>query len=538
MGYTYDPLLFSGLVPASTGGGGVPIYTTIGSFPVGAATGALGVAADTGIIYEFNGVSWVVAGGPGVILSIGTIDTGTPAANGAQDLSNQLILQSASASLPGLVNTTTQTFAGQKTFSTGLTGTLTGHATLDIPLSAEGVPNGVATLDGSGKIPASQLPSVVMEYQGAWNPNTNTPTLSDGVGTNGFVYYVTALRLTAVPGLTDPSMVNFQIGDLVIYSAALGQWQLATPAAGVQSVNSAQGVVTVNAINQLTGDVTAGPASGSQSEVASLVATSNATLVTLSALSLPGSQVTGNISGNAGNVTGTVAIANGGTGQTTQQASLDAIAGAVTSGDFLRGNGTNILVAPIQVSDVPTLNQNTTGSSASFTGTLVGDVTGTQSATVISAATVTGKLLTGYAVGTNTPILATDTILTAFGKTQGQISDLVTITTGDIPQTSFVIANNQSAPANVTGLAFANGSIESAEVQYSIVINATTSLYESGFIHLIQQSGTWSIAQMANFDNTNVIFSVTNAGQVQYTSPSYTGYSSGKMQFRALITNV
>jgi len=132
--------------------------------------------------------------------------------------------------------------------------------------------NGVATLDGSGKIPISQLPSVVMEYQGSWNPNTNTPALSDGTGTNGNVYWVSAADASAVAGLSDPSMINFQIGDLVIYSSALGVWQLVTPAAGVQSVNGAQGAVTVNAIYQLTGDITAGPASGSQSKAATIAA--------------------------------------------------------------------------------------------------------------------------------------------------------------------------------------------------------------------------------------------------------------------------
>jgi hypothetical protein len=50
---------------------------------------------------------------------------------------------------------------------------------------------------------------------------------------------------------------------------------------------------------------------------ANITATSNSTLTTLSALSLPGSQVSGNISGNAANVTGIVAVANGGTGVTT-----------------------------------------------------------------------------------------------------------------------------------------------------------------------------------------------------------------------------
>ena len=59
----------------------------------------------------------------------------------------------------------------------------------------------------------------------------------------------------------------------------------------------------------------------------------------------------GNITGTASNVTGIVAIANGGTGQTTQQAALNALAGAVTSAQFLRGNGTNVAMSAIQASD-------------------------------------------------------------------------------------------------------------------------------------------------------------------------------------------
>jgi hypothetical protein len=113
---------------------------------------------------------------------------------------------------------------------------------------------------------------------------------------------------------------------------------------------------------------------------ANITATTNSTLTTLSALSLPGSQVSGNISGNAANVTGTVAIANGGSGQTTAQAAMNAFAGAVTSGSYLRGNGTNVVMATIQAADVPTLNQNTTGTAGGLSGTpniTVGTVNGT-----------------------------------------------------------------------------------------------------------------------------------------------------------------
>ena len=62
-----------------------------------------------------------------------------------------------------------------------------------------------------------------------------------------------------------------------------------------------------------------------------------------------------------------VAINRGGTGQATAQLAINALAGAVTSGSYLRGNGTNVVMNTIQAADVPTLNQNTTGSAATLT---------------------------------------------------------------------------------------------------------------------------------------------------------------------------
>ena len=62
-----------------------------------------------------------------------------------------------------------------------------------------------------------------------------------------------------------------------------------------------------------------------------------------------------------------VAINRGGTGQATAQLAINALAGAVTSGSYLRGNGTNVVMNTIQAADVPTLNQSTTGSAATLT---------------------------------------------------------------------------------------------------------------------------------------------------------------------------
>lgn len=123
-----------------SGGNTIMPYANRAAFPsvTSANNGQFAVALDTGIVYEVIAGSWTIIAGPSDILSVGTIDSNGASANGASDLANQLIMQSASGTAPGLVNLTTQTFAGQKTFSTGLTGTLTGSASLNVLTSALG----------------------------------------------------------------------------------------------------------------------------------------------------------------------------------------------------------------------------------------------------------------------------------------------------------------------------------------------------------------------------------------------------------------
>jgi hypothetical protein len=109
-----------------------------------------------------------------------------------------------------------------------------------IPLTQKGDPNGVATLDSAGKVPVSQLPNSVMEFQGAWNANTNTPTLADGVGNAGDVYRV------SVEGTQDlgSGNITFYVGDFVIYSGSV--WQRSPMADGVVSVNTQVGAVVLD----------------------------------------------------------------------------------------------------------------------------------------------------------------------------------------------------------------------------------------------------------------------------------------------------
>lgn len=108
--------------------------------------------------------------------------------------------------------------------------------------------------------------------------------------------------------------------------------------------------------------------------------------------------------------------------------------------------------------------------------------------------------------------------------------------TGDILTTSFNIANNQSAAANVTGLSFDTGTVRSAIIQYSLYRTSNVSeSSEGGFIYVTYKStaGTWELAQ-SYAGTSGVTFTITNGGQVQYTSSDIgaTAYS-GKMKFQA-----
>lgn len=110
--------------------------------------------------------------------------------------------------------------------------------------------------------------------------------------------------------------------------------------------------------------------------------------------------------------------------------------------------------------------------------------------------------------------------------------------TGDINQTSFSAANNQASAANVTGFSFANASVRSFEALVSVSIDATSDLYAQFKIFGIQKSSSWEITTSYVGDDTGIVFTITNAGQIQYTSTNITGFTSNAMRFRAQVTSV
>lgn len=109
---------------------------------------------------------------------------------------------------------------------------------------------------------------------------------------------------------------------------------------------------------------------------------------------------------------------------------------------------------------------------------------------------------------------------------------------GDIQETSFSAANNQASAANVTGLAFANGVVRSFSAFVAVVIDATTDSYEYFNLEGIQKGASWDMSIVSRGDDSGVQFSITNAGQIQYTSISSAGFVSNTMKFRALTLSV
>jgi hypothetical protein len=156
MGFTFDPILFSGLVPSGSSGGDAhwkaPVANAAALPLVSNSTGDVRITLDTGNIWEWNGAAWF---------------------------------------LPA------------------------------VPYNEKGVANGVATLDGGGHVPLSQLPASLVEYKGTWDASTNTPTLTNGVGVSGWFYIVSTggtVNFGAGP-------ITFYSGDWVLYNGSV--WQRA-----------------------------------------------------------------------------------------------------------------------------------------------------------------------------------------------------------------------------------------------------------------------------------------------------------------------
>ena len=125
--------------------------------------------------------------------------------------------------------------------------------------SNKGVPNGYAGLDSNGRVPVTQLPNSIMEYQGTWNASTNTPALADGTGNIGDVWRVSVANSSRNLG---SGAIDFQVGDYAIYNGTV--WEKADTTDAVSSVAGRTGTITLSAAD-VSGVVASGGALGTPS---------------------------------------------------------------------------------------------------------------------------------------------------------------------------------------------------------------------------------------------------------------------------------
>ncbi len=192
---------------------------------------------------------------------------------------------------------------------------------------------------------AAQAQSVAINTSGA--AADNSAILDVSSTTKGMLIpRMTAAQRTAITG-TNGLLVYQTDGTAGFYYHNGTVWVLLSTTTDASALTS--GTLPNGRMPALTGEVTTTAGNVATTITANAVTSAkiaDGTIVDADisgTAAIAGSKISGNIAGNATNVTGTVALANGGTGQTTANGALNALlpTQASNSGKVLQTDGTN-----------------------------------------------------------------------------------------------------------------------------------------------------------------------------------------------------
>jgi hypothetical protein len=112
---------------------------------------------------------------------------------------------------------------------------------------------------------------------------------------------------------------------------------------------------------------------------------------------------------------------------------------------------------------------------------------------------------------------------------------------GDIgSEVSFTAGNNISSAENITGFAFDNAITRAfcCIISVEIVKSVGSNLYANFELKGIQKGASWVLNSSYIGDYTGIVFSISNSGQVEYTSSNQLFWTSTTMKFRGYTTSV
>jgi len=422
----------------------------------------------------------------------------------------------ANCTFPTLNQNTTGSAA---TLTTGRTIAITGDLTYTSP-----------TFNGSTNVTAAGTLATVNANVGSF---TNASVTVNGKGLVTAVSSGTA-PVTAVSG-TSPVVSSGGATPAISLSAGYGDtlnpYASKTANTFLAAPNASAGVPTFRAIvasdiPTLNQNTTGSAATLTTARTIGGVSFNGSANINLPGVNTAGNQ---NTTGTAANVTGTVAIANGGTGGTTAQAARNNIAGAVTSAQYLRGNGTNVLMSAIQAADVPTLNQSTTGNAATAT-------------TLQTARTIGGVSFNGSA-NINLPGVNTAGNQNTTG-TAANVTGTVAVANGGTGQTTYT--NGQLLIGNTTGNTLAKATLTAGTgitvtngagaITVAATNNGTvTSVGGTGTVSGLSLSGTVTTSGNLTLGGTLAVLPSNFASQTANTFLAAPNAAAGVPTFRTVV---
>jgi hypothetical protein len=365
-----------------------------------------------------------------------------------------------------------------------------------------------------------------LSYQGTWNASSNTPTLTSSVGVNGYYYIVATAGSTNLNGITD-----WQIGDWLLFNGSV--WQKIDQSDILQTITSTNGSISVtttgsnvNLANNGVTSAVAGTGISVSGATGAVTITNSAPDQTVALTQGGTTTITGTypnftissadqFQGTVTSVTGTSPVAS--SGGATPAISLAASYGD-TQNPYASKTANFVLAAPngsagvptfraIVAADIPTLNQNTTGTASNVTGTVAianggtGQTTATAAfdALAPSQTSNSGKYLTtngtttSWGTITAGAALSNDTATTSYlypifaAATSGTPTTVYTSnakllykpSTGELQATALVasngiVVNSQTISADYT-IATGNNGMSAGTVSVATGVTVTVS---------------------------------------------------------------